>query len=396
LDRESLVIRNKAMAEAFHTPPFRHRVRHALLRVLSYLPSRRLRGKFNRVLLIRPDHLGDMLLTTPAIHALKAAHPQLELHALVGAWSAQIAAAYPQIDTVLTLPFPGFSRTPKEGLRSPYQLAFETARKLRGVGYDAAIIFRPDHWWGAMVAHHAGIPRVIGYALPDVEPFLSEKFPLRDEHVVRQNLRLVESFVGYVPDDAIVYQYPVTAQDTSEIRTMLQDAGLDADARYFCIHPGAGTWVKLWDNVSWAKVADTLADQLNARPILTGSDHERTLARGIAQHMTHTPIVLAGETQVGQLAALFAGARVVLGPDSGPLHLASAVSAPTVTLFGPARLTEFATWGAPDKHLTLTSDIGCLGCGILDWGTDAPENHPCVREISVGRVLDAARRVVNP
>ncbi len=390
------MLRNKAMAEAFHTPPFRHRVRHALLQVLSYIPARRLRGKFNRVLLIRPDHLGDVLLTTPAIRALKAAHPQLEIHALVGGWSAQVAAAYSEIDTVLTLPFPGFSRAPKESLRSPYRLAFETARKLRRIGYDAAIIFRPDHWWGAMVAYHAGIPRVIGYALPDVEPFLTEKFPLHDEHVVRQNLRLVEPFVGHVTDDAIVYQYPVSTQDSAEVRAMLQEVGLESDARYFCIHAGAGTWVKLWDSVSWAKVADTLSDQLNARVVLTGSDHERALARDIAQHMAHPPIILAGETQVSQLAALFAEARVVLGPDSGPLHLASAVNAPTVTLYGPARLTEFGTWGAPDKHLTLTSDIGCLGCGILDWGTDAPENHPCVREISVGRVLEAARRVANP
>lgn len=396
MDREVLVLRNKAMAEAFHQQPFRHVVRHAMLKALAYLPVRRLRGTFNRVLLIRPDHLGDMLLTTPAIRALKQSHPHLELHALVGPWSSQVAAAFPQIDTVLTLPFPGFSRAPKDSLRSPYTLAFETARKLRRVGYDAAIIFRPDHWWGAMVAHQAGIPRVIGYALPDVDPFLADKIPYQLDHVVRQNMRLVEPFTGLIDDQDIVYQYPVDAADTAYIRAYLQDAGLEPDESYFCIHAGAGTWVKRWEDSHWASVADTLAQQLNARAIFTGGDHERSLALGIAEQMQQTPLVIAGETQVSQLAALFAGARIVLGPDSGPLHLASAVGTPTVSLYGPARLSEFAPWGSPHQHITLTSDIGCLGCGVLDWGTDAAEYHPCVREISVGRVLTAARRALNP
>ena len=82
----------------------------------------------------------------------------------------------------------------------------------------------------------------------------------------------------------------------------------------------------------------------------------------------------------------------MLGPDSGPLHLAAAVGTPTVALFGPADPVEFGTWGSPEKHIMLWSSIGCRPCRVLDWGGDAPENHPCVREIPVGTVLDAARR----
>jgi heptosyltransferase-2/heptosyltransferase-3 len=98
---------------------------------------------------------------------------------------------------------------------------------------------------------------------------------------------------------------------------------------------------------------------------------------------------------VNQLAALFKRARVVMGPDSGPLHLAAAVGTPTVALFGPADPVEFAQWGAPAKHIILTSDIGCRPCRVLDWNGDDPINHPCIRDITLARVLESARRVTS-
>ena len=133
-----------------------------------------IRNRNERILLLRPDHLGDVLLTTPAIRALRAAHPDSEIHALVGSWSANVLANFSDLDVVLTLPYPGFTRLKKAGWRSPYQLAATSARILRLIGYNTAIILRPDHWWGALLAYLAGIPRRIGYDLPDVAPFLTE------------------------------------------------------------------------------------------------------------------------------------------------------------------------------------------------------------------------------
>ena len=88
-------------------------------------------------------------------------------------------------------------------------------------------------------------------------------------------------------------------------------------------------------------------------------------------------------------------AKVVLGPDSGPMHLAAAVGTPTVALFGPADPLEFAPWGSKDKHIVLTSPIGCRPCRVLDWGDDMAKYHPCVNDITIGQVLEAARTVFN-
>ena len=397
MDRELLVRRNRAMASALHKTPLKHLVRRAGLRALPILPVQMVTpAERARILLIRPDHLGDVLLATPAMRALRALRPNAEIHALTGPWSAEVLETCEAVDQVLTIPFPGFSRAPNPNLRSPYELAWDTGRKLRLLRYSAALILRPDHWWGALAAWLAGIPVRIGYALPDVEAFLTQRVPFQRGHAVEQNAWLVERLTGATLErDDLVLRYTVAGDDRAWTEHFLSEAGVRADVRLIVLHAGAGTAIKLWEPQRWATVADRLARQSAAKIVLTGSEAEIPLARAIAAHMTETPIIVAGETSAGTLAALLERAALALGPDSGPLHLAAAVGTPTVALFGPADPDEFRPWGPLARHLVLTTDIGCRPCRILDWPGDSVENHPCVREISIERVVEASHHALN-
>lgn len=398
MHKDLLAARNTAMAQAMHQVPFRHRVRRAALYDVARLRIPPLPAPpGDRLLLIRPDHLGDVLLSSPAFRALRSALPSAEIHALVGGWSAEVAAQFDALNYVLTVPFPGFSRTPKLNWRSPYVLAWRTARQLRRIGYSAAFILRPDHWWGAMVAHLAGIPRIIGYDVSEVRPFLTDALQHEREHAVRQNLRLIEAYLGQ-PISRPVYRFEPTETDRAWVDGFLEEWGVSRGSDIIAIHPGSGTWVKRWDEKHWAFAADALADQVNATVVFTGADRELEMVRAIAGSMRHRPCIMVGDTRIGALAALFARSRIVLGPDSGPLHLAVAVGTPTVTLFGPADPVEFGPWiGAqtpPDKHAVLTTAIACRPCRILDWSGDDPAMHPCVRDIQPRSVLDAAHRAL--
>jgi lipopolysaccharide heptosyltransferase II len=397
LNREALVLRNRLMTEAFHQTPLKHHIRRMMLNMVAHIPvfNRKPNSNTERILLIRPDHLGDVLLATPAIHALRSARPNAEIHLLVGPWSADVIANYPEVDFVLTLAFPGFNRTPKIDWRSPYQQALQSARQLRRINYDSVVILRPDHWWGAMVAKFAGIPERIGYNISQVAPFLTDAVQHQYQHTVMQNLRLVERWTGSGRSEQAVYRFPVDSFDQVYVDGYLEEWGIKHTQPIVCIHPGTGTWTKQWQEDKWAMVADELSGQLEAQIVFTGGDHELALVSRITSLMKEKACVMAGDTRIGQLAALFKRAQVVLGPDSGPLHLASAVGTPTVALYGPADLIEFGTWGNPQKHIILTTDIGCRPCRVLDWGSDSPEFHPCVREITVARVLDAARRAAS-
>ena len=127
------------------------------------------------MLVIRPDHIGDVLLSAPAIARLRSRLPRAHLSYLVGPWSAEAALHGPAVDQVRTLEFPAFTRRPKASPLQPYTLLWRTARGLRREHFDAAIVLRPDHWWGALLARAAGIPLRVGAETPETAPLLTRK-----------------------------------------------------------------------------------------------------------------------------------------------------------------------------------------------------------------------------
>ena len=394
MDRAELASRNQRLAAALRSPAPKQRLRDRMLALSARVPVAAARSDAERVLIIRPDHLGDVLLSTPAIQALKRSRPELGIDALCGEWAADVLSNYDEIDHVLTLPFPGFQRAQSTTL-APWRLALHTARRLRGIGYSSAIVMRPDHWWGALVAHLAGIPQRVGYDFDNVAPFLTRVVPHKHQHVVEQNMRLVSLWTGKFDASEIKLEYPLRAADRAHIQGQFEGWRIEPDKAIVCIHPGSGAASKIWRAEHWAQVADTIAAQWQAQVIFTGTASETGLVREIAEKMAAESRCVAGETSVSQLAALYARSRAVLGPDSGAMHLAAAVGAATVALFGPADPREFAPWGDPRRHEIVTSDIGCRPCRVLDWRGDILEYHPCVRDISVRQVTEAARRVLS-
>ena len=394
MDRETLAIRNQGMAEAFHQKALKHRLRNGILKVVAKAPVIRQNSDAKRVLIIRPDHLGDMLLTTAAIQAIKRDKPDIGIHVLCGEWCADLLANYDEIDQVLTLPFPGFQRDASSA-RNPYLLALQSARMLRQIGYDSAIIMRPDHWWGAMLAFLAGIRQRIGYDLDGVAPFLTDAHTLRHQHAVEQNLRLAGSLVKQSDVEEVRLKYPLSDDDREYIENHLSDWDIRADQAVVCIHPGSGASSKIWCVEKWANAADAISSQYEAAIVFSGTPSESALIGEIAAKMKQDAYIIAGSTIVGQLAALYRRSLAVLGPDSGAMHLAAAVHTPTVTLFGPADPIEFAPWGDSRRHAIVTSNIGCRPCRILDWRDDNPDFHPCVRDITVSQVLDATQSVLH-
>ena len=391
VDRSALAARNRELASALRQPTTKQRQRDRLLKLAARMPMPSSSPGEGRLLIIRPDHLGDVLLSTPAMQAIKARSPETSIHVLCGPWAAEALANYDEIERVLTLDFPGFQRGAARA--NAWRLAFDTARRLRQIGYDSAIVMRPDHWWGALVAYLAGIKTRVGYDLAPGAAFLTHARPFEHLHAVEQNMRLVEGWTGPRTAQDVTLRFPVSDADRVYMQEKLGEWRLPQDSERICIHPGSGMASKLWLAEAWAEAADALAARHNARIIFSGTAGERALIDQIRGRMNAKSIV-ADETSVGQLAALYEGALAVLGPDSGALHLAAAVGTATVALFGPADPQEFAPWGDARRHAVVTSTIACRPCRILDWRGDDASCHPCVRDISVEQVLAAAESVL--
>jgi len=183
----------------FHIRTPRQRIRLLLLRLIPYLTwplKLRRRHPLIRspsIVLIRPDHLGDLLFTTPAIRLLRESFPQARITYLVGPWSKAIIENNPHVDEIALCPFPGFTRRKKRSVLEPYVTLLRYARQLRQQEFDLAVVLRFDHWWGALLAYLAGIPRRVSYDVAEVRPFLTDIVPYSSgRHEVEQNLALVK------------------------------------------------------------------------------------------------------------------------------------------------------------------------------------------------------------
>jgi ADP-heptose:LPS heptosyltransferase len=389
-------------------------LRRALRSTLARLPwPTRQPGAPRRILVIRPDHLGDLLFLTPALHTLRMANPGVHLACLVGPWGEAILRDNPDLDELLTCDFPWFNRRAKASPWQPYAVLWREALRLRRMHFDTAYVMRFDFWWGAALARLAGIPRRIGYALPGVQPFLTDAITYTPGlHEVEQNLCLVGALPspqvgrGVGGEGAPPLRFTIPSADLAWADTRLNRVSLTSDSgprtpnpHLIALHVGAGAPVKLWETERWAQTLNTLVERHGAKVVLTGGASEVALARAIADSLEAPPVVLAGETTLGQLAAVLARCRLVLGADSGPLHLAVAVGAPTVHLFGPIDPALFGPWGDPAQHVVVQArffDEPCHNrpCNRLDYAGDELAQHTCMRTITVEDVVTAASRLL--
>ncbi len=372
-----------------------------LLRLLALLARpltrRATPGPPRRVVLIKPDHLGDLLLATPALQALRAALPEAHISALVGPWSRRMWQGLPEVDRLGEIPFPGFERDGggrRHRLR-PYLMLFRYAVLLRREAYDAALILRDDHWWGALLALLAGIPRRVGHACPRCAPLLSEALPLdQGEHVTQQCLDVVARLTGIdLPNHPGTpsLRFAPTPAERVWARAWIT-AHLEPVERLVVIHPGSAGATKLWPAERWAAVGDALAARSGVRVLLTGGPGEEGLVRQVSAAMRCPPLTLAGATSIGQLVALLAHATLVLGVDSGPLHLAVSQGTPTVHLFGPTDPKRFGPWGDPARHRVVRAGLACSPCHNVQRcprGTVGPE---CMHAIAADTVVRLSLR----
>ncbi len=368
-------------------------LRRAVLRGvgLAFGPTRHASTSRQKILVVRPDHLGDLLVLTPALRRLRRGLPDAEIVALIGPWGRPVLEHNPNLNRLITWSFPWFDRRPRRSVVAPYLSLIRLARLLRAERFDLALQFRADFWWGALAVRLAGIPEQIGFDVPSVRPFLTRALPLSHGcHAADENLRLAEAVAG--PGGGEGLEFVVQEADRQRAAELL---GPVSDNRpLIALQAGAGAPVKRWPIERLAEVGRRLRDDLGATVVALGGPGERGLVETLVQQIGSQVIGLAGVTTLGELAAVLERCALALGPDSGPLHLAVAVGTPTIHLFGPADPRRFGPFGDPSRHRVILSSWPCCPCNRLDFPPEEVPEHTCMAAITAEDVLKVARELL--
>lgn len=344
-----------------------------------------------RLLVIRLDNIGDMVMLSPALRTLRTHLPKTHITLMASPAGSQVAPLLPWVDEVMTLRpvWQDASGTmPLDPVRE-----LNLAKNLRDRHFDAAIIFTSfsqSPYPPAYICYLAGIPIRLGQSKEFAGSILSHwTKSLPDQaHQADRSLFLLESVGLTAIKRHLELRIPDEIQENSD--RLLQRIGLGPDRPFIVLAPGASCAARRYDPARYARVARRLVDTLGWKVIVVGSDREVELCQPILESDSQGFIIsLVGQTSIPELAAIIKRASLVIANDSGPMHIADAFLRPMVILFsGTEYESQWKPQNAPTKLLRRLTD--CSPC----YQFTCPYQMECL-DIPASEVVSAALELLS-
>ena len=339
-----------------------------------------------RALVVTLKHHGDVLLASPVFSVLRRAAPWAEIDALIYGETREMLSFHPAIAQIHAIERAWKS----QGALTRAAAEWRLFSSLRARGYDL-LVHLTDHPRGAWLARFLGARHAIAPDLPGKSAFWRASFTHRypqagRRHTVEFNLDALRR-IGIRPDPgdrALVLNPGAEAQ--SRAAALLAANGL-AGGDFIHLHPASRWQFKCWP----ARLVAALADQLHRRGerlVITAAADERELAlvAGIRERSAAPLVDFSGKISLKELAAIAARARMFIGVDSAPVHIASAMGTPVVALFGPSGEAEWRPWMTPHR-VVASAAHPCRPCG--NDGCGGGKVSECLEELPVDAVLAA-------
>jgi lipopolysaccharide heptosyltransferase II len=350
-----------------------------------------------RVLCVRLDSLGDVLMCTPAMRALRDALPGRRLTLLGSPGGAAAAPFVPEIDDVIHHAVPWMkdgAGTGEEPHRAAHQAAHQAdlalVQTLAARAFDAAVIFTTytqSALPAALLCHLAGIPLRLAHCRENPYRLLSDWVPEPEpasmvRHEVQRQLELVRR-IGCSTSELGLSFVPRPA-DFVAARARLQAAGVAPERPWLLLHPGASAASRRYPSGHWAEAIRLLAERVDMPLVLSGSAQEIALVEDIRAGCGVPVRSLAGQLNLGELGAALRLAALAITNNSGPAHIAAAVGTPVVDLYALTN-PQHTPWRVRSR--VLFQDVPCRFC----FKSTCPAGHQaCLAGVAPQRVADAA------
>lgn len=350
-------------------------------------------NSLRRVLVIKLRHHGDVLLASPLFSILKNHAPHLKIDALVYRDTAEMLTLHPAINEVHVI-----DRSWKQaGILTQARHEWALLSRLRKNRYDM-LIHLSEHprgaWLARLTAARHGVARTIGGRNRWWRGSFSHFFPWgpgNTRHTVEIHLDALRR-IGLQPgleERRLVLEPGTDAQQ--HIDGILAAQNLAARG-FIHLHPTSRWLFKCWAEDKVTTLMQALQAQGHALVVTCAPDaREQAMLERILRPLAQPAVNLGGQLTLKQLAALTAQAKLFIGVDSAPMHIAAAMQTPVVALFGPSGDKEWGPWMTP--HRIITSDHSCRPCG--QDGCGGGKISECLTTLPVSQVLAAAEALLN-
>ncbi len=324
--------------------------------------------EYRRILVLNRLHIGDCILTTPTLRALRERFPHAEIHAAVPKGSEELLSENPNIDELILRPH-----------RTRWAAKFAFAFWLKRQQYDLIVSFQEKSVFYALSTGFSGAES-IGLDHPRTRRYYRHTVPVReDRHEVYKYLAVAE-LLGCDVSRPYLELIP-SASAREQVAAFLTSRGYAPDARFVAVNPGATTADKRWAAERFAEVAQRLQAELNLPAVVLGGPDDRERAEFIASQCSPRPLIAAGETSLGGTAALLQRCDVLVTSDTGPMHMAVGVGTPVVAVFGPTSVTKFRPFTKRSRVLYHAEP--CADC-----------TTPCTHTVTPDEAVEAALQLV--
>jgi ADP-heptose:LPS heptosyltransferase len=342
-----------------------------------------------RIVIVKMWALGDILISTPMIPALRQRYPGIKITWVVDESHGDILRGHPGIDDLEIINSGHWRRILRKG-NLPGWLA-ESYRLRQLVAHyhpDAVINCHPEKWWTIFLCP---APKRVALfpspTLPSTSRFYTHPIanPVPSIHTTRQYLLATQALD--CPDGDLRLTIGETADESPFMEDFTQQNHIDWDRPVVVIAPFTTAETKCWEPERFAALADRLARTYNSQIVMTLHPKDEPAARRIAAQ-AQTPIIVATKTTLRQYVALLRRADVVVSGDTSSLHIAAALGTPYVTLFGPTDPTHLAPLAPRERGGTiLTADIRCRPCHSTHCRNAV--FRECLKQITVDEVVRA-------
>ena len=376
-------------------------ISHLLRIPFRLAPRSALLNTPNSILIIKPCCLGDVLMATPVIAALRQAFPRARIDFAVGGWARAMVENNPHLDGLVDCgpsasPWSfgpgtkGSGRGPVgSGSRYSWREYFGLVRRIRAGGYEACFVLDRSPLI-SLLPYLGGVPRRVGLDSQGRGFSLTVGVPVAGlKHEAELYLDTVRA-VGIEVSEPGLEFYP-TEEDRRHVAEMLR---AEPKIPLVVIHPAGGSnpgmilSAKRWPPQRFAALADRLIEERRARVLLVGGPDDGPIAAAIKDGMGQEPCDLTEQLTFGQLGALLEWCDLFIGHDTGAMHLAVAAGAPVAAIFGPSDPRMYGPYG--ESSVALWHDVGCNPCLLHGRWDTACRRFRCIEAVTVEEVWQAA------